>query len=416
MFNSFILRLAFRYFSAKKANRLVSFISGFSLMGVTLGVAALIVVMAVMEGFHVELTKNMIGIGGDINITPASKEKIDDYPELVDRVKTINGVNYAIPQVQEKALAISGADSFGVIIKGFKSSDLDKKRVIIDNQISGSVSDIFDGYKIAIGRELAFNLRINVGDELSLISPGKVATILGNLPRKKTFKVASIFSSNLYDYDSSTIIMSMESAQKMFSYNEDEVNLVEIYSSDPQIADIKTSEIRTFLGRKYFVNSWYDTNAQFLNALKVERVAMFTILSLIIIVAGFNIISSLFMLVNEKRKDIAILKTIGASKSQILAIFIINGSIIGFIGTFLGVTLGILIANNIENIRIFLENIANIKIFEAAIYFLYHLPSKVEYSNVIYVSVMSISISIIATIYPAYKAAALDPAEAIRNE
>jgi lipoprotein-releasing system permease protein len=416
MSNSFIINLALRYFSAKKANRFVSFISGFSLMGVTLGVAALIVVMAVMEGFHIELTKNMIGIGGDINITPASTEKVRDYEVLSNKVKSINGIDHVIPQLQEKALAISGSDSFGVIVRGIKAADLSKKKSIIDNQISGLISDIYDGYKISIGRELAYKLKINVGDELSLISPGKVATILGNLPRKKTFKVASIFSSNLYDYDASTIIMSLESAQKMFSYSSEEVNFLEVYSSDPQKADIKASEIRSLIGRGYFVNSWYDTNAQFLNALKVERVAMFTILSLIIIVAGFNIISSLFMLVNEKRKDIAILKTIGASKKQILLIFMLSGSMIGLIGTSIGVVFGVLIAKNIDNIRIFLEKISNIKIFEAAIYFLYHLPSVVEYSNVVFVSIMSIIISVLATIYPAYKAASLDPAEAIRNE
>lgn len=427
MINNFVLNVALRYFGAKKSNRLVSFISSFSLIGVMLGVAALIVVMAVMEGFHIELTSGIIGVGGDISVTKFGKvienetgyqnrpSRIDDFVNLAQKIQEVKGIKSVIPQVQEKALAISGSESVGVLLRGLKPEDLKHKSIIVDHQLAGDISNIYNGYGASIGKELAIALKLRVGDQVTIICPNNIKTLLGNLPRKKTLTVESVFSSGMYDYDSTSIIVSLETAQKLFSYG-DEVNLIEVYSENPQKADYFVLDLLGKLGPDYAVSSWFNTNAQFLNALKIERVAMFTILSLIIIVAAFNIISSLFMLVNEKSKDIAILKTIGASRTQILLIFIINGSMIGVIGTILGVTLGILLANNIDNVRKFLESMSGMHIFEAAIYFLYHLPSKVVPENVIFISIMSITISIIATIYPAYKAANIDPSEALRND
>lgn len=432
MINNFVLNVALRYFGAKKSNRLVSFISSFSLIGVMLGVAALIVVMAVMEGFHIELTSGIIGVGGDISVTKFGKvtenetgyqnrpSRIDDFVNLAQKIQEVKGIKSVIPQVQEKALAISGSESVGVLLRGMEAKDLKHKSIIVDHQLAGDISNIYNaninsGYGASIGKELAIALKLRVGDQVTIICPNNIKTLLGNLPRKKTLTVESVFSSGMYDYDSTSIIVSLETAQKLFSYG-DEVNLIEVYSENPQRADYFVLDLLGKLGPDYAVSSWFNTNAQFLNALKIERVAMFTILSLIIIVAAFNIISSLFMLVNEKSKDIAILKTIGASRTQILLIFIINGSMIGVIGTALGVTLGILLANNIDNVRKFLESMSGMHIFEAAIYFLYHLPSKVVPENVVFISIMSITISVLATIYPAYKAANIDPSEALRNE
>ncbi|NDB82911.1 MAG: lipoprotein-releasing ABC transporter permease subunit [Alphaproteobacteria bacterium] len=409
----FVCMTALRYFSAKKANKLVSFISWFSLLGVTIGVAALIVVMSVMEGFHIEFSSNIRGLGGDITIN--TRDTITNYEALKEELESIPGIIQAIPQIQEKALVVSGSKSLGVLIKGLNHEGLNQKISIMGNMLAGNIQDIFSGYNIALGKELAINLGVRIGDEVSILVSNNVSTILGNLPRKKTFKVVSVFSSPMFDYDSMTILLSLDSAQKLFSYD-NSVNLIEAYTDQKREVEFYTKRIKNILGDGYYAHNWKDQNAQFLNALAIERTAMFTILSLIVIVAAFNIVSSLFMLVNEKRRDIAILKTIGAKRSEILMIFMINGSLIGIIGTCLGAAIGVIIASNIDNIRLILESFSGVHFFDSAIYFLYHLPSKILPINILLISIMSITLSIVATIYPAFKASTIDPSQALRDE
>ncbi|MDX1916792.1 MAG: lipoprotein-releasing ABC transporter permease subunit [Rickettsiaceae bacterium] len=409
----FILKTSLRYFSAKKSNKLVSFISWFSLLGVMIGVAALIVVMSVMEGFHIEFSANIRGLAGDISIV--SPEKITDYMDLTEEIESIPGIVTATPQIQEKVLIVSGSKTIGAIIRGLDKKGIAQKTKNFGAKLMGNIEDIMEGYNIAIGKELAINLGVRIGDEISILISNQVHTMIGNLPRKKTFKIVNVFSSSMFDYDSMTIIASLPACQKLFGLN-DAVNLVEVFTDQKRGVEFYTKRVANILDGDFYVQSWKDQNSQFLNALAIERTAMFTILSLIIIVAAFNIVSSLFMLVNEKRGDIAILKTIGASKIQILMIFIINGSLIGLIGTFAGILLGVIIASNIDNIRLVLENFSGVHFFDSAIYFLYHLPAKIIPMNILYIAIMSISLSVLATIYPALKAATIDPSKALRDE
>ena len=414
MLNKFTIIIALRYFRAKKNEKFVSIISGISFIGITIGVAALIVVMSVMNGFHIELTKNIIGLNGDISITSigktiADKEKIIAATTKQDFVKKLS------PIVSGQALALGTKTNSGVLIKGVELVDLKHKGEIITNVFEGSFEDYEGTNAVAVGFELAHNLGISVGSKLKLISPNVISTAFGTMPRSKDFTVVAIFSSGMYDYDSATMLMPIGAAQKFLSLG-NEINLIEINVKDPESAKIDAQLLQKELGSGVRVSSWMDNNQQFLKALAVERTAMFTILSLIIIVAAFNIVSSLFMIVKDKTKDIAILKTMGASVRQIMFIFIINGLLIGFIGTFLGVSFGLAISYNIENIRLFLERISGTKIFDSAIYFLYSLPSVVRISDVIIVGSLSLILSLLATIYPSFKAAKLNPVEAMRYE
>ncbi len=268
MKSNFVLRLAYRYFSAKKSIKLVSFISGFSLMGVMLGVAALIVVMSVMEGFHIELTSNIISLGGDINIASNSSTRITNYSSLASEIEKVEGVQSVVPQIQSKALAISGSNSYGVMVRGMDIKGILTKSQIINHQLLGDISQVENTYNIAIGNELAQNLGARLGDDIILICPSTVSTMLGNLPRKKTFKLVSIFSSGMFDYDSATIIMSLASAQKLFSLN-NAVNYIEIYTDDANNPENFTSKIQRIVGPELYVNSWKDNNGTFLNALKI---------------------------------------------------------------------------------------------------------------------------------------------------
>lgn len=412
--NSFILKLAIRYFRAKKNERFVSIISGFSLIGVTIGVAALIVVMSVMNGFHQELTKNIIGLNGDIIIKPV-ENSIDNYNEIKTTLQSAPYIKHIIPCVVGQALALGIKNNSGAIIRGIDLEGLKYKNAILHNPNTGSFRDFSGKDVVAIGAELAYNLGIQVGGQIKLISPNAISTIFGSMPRSKEFRVIALFTSGMYDYDSATILMPLLAAQNFLSFGEN-INLIEIGTHQPANAEIYSFEIQKLLGAQVNVTSWQRSHLQFLNALAVERVAMFTILSLIIMVAAFNIVSSLFMLVKDKRADIAILRSMGATTKQIMLIFICNGMLVGLLGTALGITLGVGFSYNIQSIRNILERISGTKIFEAAVYFLYTLPSEVRGEDILLVSGISIILCFCATIYPSYKAAKLNPIDVLRYE
>lgn len=403
-----------RYFRAKKNERFVSIISGFSLIGVTIGVAALIVVMSVMNGFHQELTKNIIGLNGDITIKPV-ESTIPNYNAIKQNLQNVYYIKHIIPGIVGQALALGPKNNSGVIIRGIDVENLQYKNEILTNIIFGSFKDFLGKDVVAIGAELAYNLGIQVNEKIKLISPNSLSTIFGSMPRSKEFKVIALFTSGMYDYDSATILMPLLAAQNFLSFGED-INLIEIATNQPANAEVYSLEIQKLLGEQVKVTSWQSSHLQFLNALAVERVAMFTILSLIIMVAAFNIVSSLFMLVKDKRADIAILRSMGATTKQIMLIFICNGMLVGCIGTALGIVLGVGFSYNIQSIRNILEQISGTKIFEAAIYFLYSLPSEVRREDILLVSTISVTLCFFATIYPSYKAAKLNPVDVLRYE
>ena len=413
MLNNFITLLSFRYFSAKKNEKFVSIISGISLAGITIGVAALIIVMSVMNGFHIELTNNIVGLNGDITIAPIEKV-IPDHQNVIKKISEQKYVSRVTPLVVGQALAIAGSNS-GVIIKGIDAASLKFKGEILGNVLEGGFSEYYGNDVVAVGSELARNMGLFAGSKVKLIAPTLLSTAFGSMPRAKDFTVVAVFNSGLYDYDAATMLMPLAAAQKFFSVG-DGINFIEVNIDDREMARKYTRLLQKEVGMGMQVKSWTQDNKQFLSALEVERTAMFVILSLIMIVAAFNIIASLFMLVKDKTKDIAILRTIGASTKQIMTVFILNGMIVGIIGTALGVILGLLFSYNIENIRQFLEKISGTKIFDPAIYFLYSLPSVVKISDVLFIVGLAIVVSFLATIYPAYKASSLNPIEAMRYE
>ena len=408
------LKIAWQYFRKRKGEKIISIISLLSLIGVTIGVAALIVVMAIMNGFHIELTKSIIGLNSDINILPRY-QKIENFASLKKDLESLDFTKKVIPIISGQALATTENNSVGVMIKGISLKDIEYKNTITKNLRSGSFDDYHGCDKIAIGLYLAHELHVEVGDRVKLMSPQTISTIFGSLPRMKEFTIVAIFASGMYEYDSINILMPIEAADRYFSMDS-RMNFVEFYSDDPEKSYEYSKLIRRKIGDNYKIRNWKMVYEQSLNAFKLERIAMFAILSLIICVASFNIISSLTMLVRDKSKDIAILKTIGASNKQILMIFVFNGAFIGIIGTILGVTLGVGFALNIDHIKIALETMTGITIFDAAIYFLENLPAKLLPSNVFGVAGLSLTLSLLATIYPAMKAAKMNPIDIIRYE
>jgi lipoprotein-releasing system permease protein len=416
MFSKLEFLIASRYLRSKRKEGFISVIAIFSFIGIMIGVATLIIVMSVMNGFRHDLIERILGINAHLTVY-SRHHQIHDYENLVEKIKKIESVKYVNPIVESQAMLSANSKNSGGLIKGIKFDDLKNKTLISNNITAGSLEKINDRNSVIIGSTVANSMGLRIGDQIKIIAAETNETILGSIPRIKTYEVGGVFDSGLYEYDSTTIFMNFEMTQTHFRFT-DSASGIEIFTDNASnLEGVKDElfKILTDYSDLYAVD-WQQSNAGFIDALKIESTVMFLILTLIILVASFNIISSMIMLVNDKNKNIALLRTLGMTKASVMRIFLICGSSIGFVGTFLGLIIGVLFSANINSIKTWLESITNTNLFNPAIYFLSTLPSEIFISDVVLIVGMALVISFLATLYPAYKASKANPAELLRYE
>lgn len=414
MFTTFEWMMALRYLRARKREGFVSVITWFSLLGIAIGVATLIIVMSVMNGFRAELLDRILGLNGHLNVY-ASVGAMADYDAQADKVRVVDGVMSATPLIEGQVMATHSGQARGVVLRGIQPEDIAARDMIAGNIKAGSLDEFGADDTIIIGTEMARRLGVHVGDRLTIVSPKGQPTAFGTVPRMRAFRVVGTFAIGMFEYDSSFAFIPLHAAQVYFQMP-DRVSNLEIFLDDPDNATEVGLKIREVLGGQPRIYDWQKSNASFFNAIQVERNVMFLILTLIILVAAFNIISSLIMLVKDKGRDIAILRTMGATRGSIMRVFFIAGASIGVIGTFSGFVLGLWFSLNIEGIRQWIQSVTGTELFAAEIYFLSQLPAKVDPMEVLATVLMGLGLSFLATLYPSWRAARLDPAEALRYE
>jgi len=413
-FAPFEWMLSLRYLRSRRREGFISVIAGFSFLGITLGVLTLIVVMAVMNGFRVELLDKILGLNGHLLIQPL-ESPLTDYEEVADRIARVPGVRIAAPIVEDQALASSPFRSAGVLVRGMRAADIIKLGSVAENIKQGTLDGFDEGQGIMIGRRLADQLSLRAGDNVTLVAPRGAVTPMGTTPRIKSYKVAAVFEVGMSEYDSSLVFMPLTESQAYFNRAGD-VTAIEIYVDNPDRVDRYHDLVTMAAARPIFMINWRQKNSTFFNALQVERNVMFLILTLIVVVAAFNIVSGLTMLVKDKGPDIGILRTMGATQGAIMRVFMITGAAIGVSGTVIGFIWAVLICLNIERIRQFLAWLTNTDLFSPELYFLSRLPAELDWGETSAVVVMALSLSLLATLYPAWRAARLDPVEALRYE
>ena len=399
-----------RFLRSRKKDGFLNVISIFSFIGIGLGVAVLIIVMSVMNGFRTELVNKIIGFNSHLTIKPYSK-KID--VNKLQNEKILDNLKYSLESNSGEAVILKNETTKGIILRGYSKLDFEKLEIINNENFNG-IKNSLEKDAISIGKELSFSLDLEIGDNVVLMSPSSLDTIIGSLPRQKSFIVTSIFDSGLADFDNNVAFINLNSLEEFFNYSSDDRNL-ELFLKDPQNIE-NQKEITQRIFEDEFVYSWADMNSSLFSALKVERNVMFIILSLIIIVAAFNIISGLTILVKNKTKDIGILKSIGVQNKSIVKIFFLVGILIGTSATIFGIFLGVTFSLYVENLRQFLSNTFNISLFPEEIYFLSKMPSEINISSIILIALCSIFITIIVSIFPAMKAAKLDPIKSLKYE
>ena len=408
--------LIFRFLLSKKSDGYVSIFAWFSIIGISLGVAAIIIVMSVMNGFRIDLTNRIIGLNSHLNIYSFDKEITNKQAdELILNIDSTFFYQY-FKSIETKGLVIKNNESKGVMIKGY--DDYDKDHYLVNAMREGSlIKNPIN--EILIGDSLANEMNLSIGDKVKIAIPKTDKTILGNIPRFKTLEVVGIFDLGLYEYDSNLIFLSASLVRKLLLYDEGIYNKIEFFTSFPNDVDLFKNHLEVEISKlllNFYAISWKDQNQTLINALKVEKNVMFIILSLIILVASLNIISGLIIFVKEKNKDIGILKTFGMTNKSIIKIFFTIGISIGLIGSLIGLIIGILFTINIKSIQKFLEHLLGTKLFSEEVYYLSSLPSKISFNEVVYVLCVAIIISIISTIFPALSSARIDPIKSLRSE
>jgi lipoprotein-releasing system permease protein len=413
-FAPFEWMLSRRYLRARRKEGFISVIAGFSFLGIMLGVATLIVVMAVMNGFRAELLDKILGLNGHLLVQPIDSP-LTDWDEVAGRIAKVPGIRLAAPVVEGQALASSPFNASGVLVRGVRSDDLNKLTSIAKNIRQGSLDGFDEGEGVAIGRRLADQLSVRAGDNVTLVAPRGAVTPMGTTPRIKSYKIAAVFEIGMSEYDAAFVFMPLKEAQAYFNRAGD-VTSIEVYGNNPDHVERYRRLVNDAAGRPIFIVDWRQRNATFFNALQVERNVMFLILTLIVLVAALNIVSGLIMLVKDKGRDIAILRTMGATQGAIMRVFLITGASIGVVGTLVGLLLGTVICLNVESIRRFLSWWTNTELFSPELYFLSQLPADMDPGETTAVVVMALALSFLATLYPAWRAARLDPVEALRYE
>ncbi len=412
-FGIFERMLAFRYLRQRRQEGFISVIAGFSLLGIALGVATLIVVTSVMNGFRQELLARILGLNGHVTIYGA-EGPIPDFDAIAERLRALKGVVSVDPVVQGQVLATANGMNAGALVRGTRLEDLQRGGFVPSSIHSGALADM-DENAVVIGVRLAEKLHLAVGDEILLVSPQFQVTAIGSIPRTRAYTVAAIFDVGMYEYDSIFVFMPLKSAQVFFRVPDAASGLV-VTLENPDLAAAMRPLLLSAAGPGKQLYDWQQANSGIFNAVQVQRNVMFLILTLIVLVAAFNIISSMIMLVKDKGHDIAILRTMGATSGSILRVFFMSGASIGVIGTVAGLALGVAFARNIEAIRQLLQRLTGTDLFSAEIYALSRLPAILDWGDVLSVVAMALALSFLATIYPAWRAARLDPVEALRYE
>ena len=414
-FAPFEWMLALRYLRARRKEGFISVIAGFSFLGIVLGVATLIIVMAVMNGFRKELFNKILGLDGHVVVYKVGSDDFPEYADVAKQLEAVAGVKYAVPLIEGQVLASTPAQALGGKVRGLSEEGLKALPQISKNIRAGSL-DGFDSQEgIAIGVRLAQLLRINVGDNVTLVSPRGATTPFGTAPRIKSYKIAALYEMGMAEFDRSMIFMPLAEAQRFFN-KVDSVDVLEVIVEDPEnvgqyVANMKAAGIPSM----HYVD-WRQRNESFFTVLEVERNMMFIILSIIVLVAAFNIISGLMMLVKDKGRDIGILRTMGATKGAIMRVFLITGASIGVVGTLAGCVLGIVFCWKIDEIRQFVAWITSTRLFDPEIYYLTRLPADLNWRTTTAIVLMALVLSVLATLYPSWRASRLDPVEALRYE